>query len=69
MALGFTRARNERSSSSAVYHILHAAQPEAFRENRLKALRNLATDLRALNLGDEANQVEREVMALTDETL
>jgi hypothetical protein len=52
-----------------LYRILHAAQPEAFRENRLKALRNLATDLRALNLGDEANQVEREVIALTDETL
>jgi tetratricopeptide (TPR) repeat protein len=52
-----------------LFRILHASRPNAFRESWLKALRNLATDLRTLNMGDEANQVEREVMTLTDETL
>jgi tetratricopeptide (TPR) repeat protein len=51
-----------------LYRNLDATQLETFGENRLKALRNLETDLRALDLGDEANQVERDVMALTDET-
>ena len=34
----------------------------------LSALRNLAIDLRALNRDDEAEQVERELMTLTDES-
>jgi hypothetical protein len=52
-----------------LYRILDATHPEAFRENWLQAQRNLATTLRALNLADEANQVERDVMALTYEAL
>ncbi|HCU92149.1 MAG TPA: hypothetical protein DHU96_05205 [Actinobacteria bacterium] len=51
----------------ARFRWLHAAHPDAFREDLVNALHNLEIDLHNLNLNDEAQQVAQELATLTDD--